>query len=117
LQPPKSAKHTIAVLLPCRERGSRTTKQWLRRLQNYLSASHKGNATKSVRIVTLFTCRARDVFASLDFANLFSGILSFEPRKIGGGPEEEIRQQYQVKTMVELVAEIVLSKQIITFFK
>ena len=84
----KNEKRTIAVLLPCRERGSKTTKQWLKRLQNYLSetslASQRLNVTlKSVRIVTLFSCKAREVFSKLDFPNL-SGVLSFEPRKVGG---------------------------------
>ena len=88
-QRPKPQKRTIAVLLPCRERGSRTTQQWLRRLQNYLATSHnKSSATRSVRIVTLFTCKARAVFATLDIPNL-AGVLSFEPRKLSGGEGDE----------------------------
>ena len=32
---------TLAVLLPCRERGSKLTKMWLRRLQQYLYYHYK----------------------------------------------------------------------------
>ena len=44
---PESSVKTLAVLLPCREKGSKTTKIWLRRLQQYLYYHHKGGRSQS----------------------------------------------------------------------
>ena len=71
---------TLAVLLPCREKGSKTTKIWLRRLQQYLYYHHKGQSPSSqFKILTLFSCHARHKLAIMERPDL-AGILSFEPR-------------------------------------
>jgi hypothetical protein len=51
-----------------------------------------------VRIVTLFSCKAREIFARLDVPNL-SGILSFEPRKVGGArdPDQDPDETPKIK--------------------
>ena len=71
---------TLAVLLPCREKGSKTTKIWLRRLQQYLYYHYKSGQSKSkFKILTLFSCHARERLAIMERPDL-AGILSFEPR-------------------------------------
>ena len=88
---------TLAVLLPCREKNSKVTKMWLRRLQQYLyyhyknkesamdsseeSGNHENSSVKKPRfkILTLFSCKARERLALMERPDL-AGILSFEPR-------------------------------------
>ena len=75
-----SEAKTLAVLLPCREKGSKTTKIWLRRLQQYLYYHYKSGQSKSqFKILTLFSCHARERLAIMERPDL-AGILSFEPR-------------------------------------
>ena len=74
------AEKTLAVLLPCREKGSKLTKVWLRRLQQYLYYHYKSGQSKSkFKILTLFSCHARERLAIMERPDL-AGILSFEPR-------------------------------------
>ena len=76
----KAESKTLAVLLPCREKGSKTTKIWLRRLQQYLYYHYKSGQSKSqFKILTLFSCHARERLAIMERPDL-AGILSFEPR-------------------------------------
>ena len=88
---------TLAVLLPCRERNSKVTKMWLRRLQQYLYYHYKNKAAMAAsesgqhenvsphskrprfKILTLFSCKARERLALMERPDL-AGILSFEPR-------------------------------------
>merc|ERR1712241_140535 len=73
-----SEAKTLAVLLPCREKGSKTTKIWLRRLQQYLYYHYKSGQSKSqFKILTLFSCHARERLAIMERPDL-AGILSFE---------------------------------------
>ena len=72
------------VLLPCRARGSKTTKKWLKRVQTYLRASSSSNKTK-IKIVTILSCKARQFLSTLETnEETFAGIVSFEPRSLGG---------------------------------
>ena len=83
-----SSVKTLAVLLPCREKGSKMTKIWLRRLQQYLYYHHKANNQNNedqFKILTLFSCHARHKLAIMERPDL-AGILSFEPRPAPGGP-------------------------------
>ena len=54
------------------------------RLQNYLRASSATNKTK-IKIVTILSCKARQFLSSLETnEETFAGIVSFEPRTLGG---------------------------------
>ena len=80
------------MLLPCRERGSKTTKAWLRKLQRYLhytKASYDDNDV-AFKLVTVFTCRARQILAGMspDSMRGLAGVVSFEPR-----PMAEVEQE------------------------
>ena len=75
---------TILVLLPCRERGTKATKQWLRVLQNHLRSS-SSSEKHNFKIVTVLSCKARQFLSTLEInEETFAGIVSFEPRTLGG---------------------------------
>ena len=86
----------MLLLLPCRERGSKTTKEWLRKLQRFLhyaKGSYKDAANrKKFKLITVFTCRARELLATLDTELIegLEGIISFEPRPIPGAPDGQL---------------------------
>ena len=83
----------VLLLLPCRERGSKTTKAWLRKLQRYLHYTKASYDDDDVafKLVTVFTCRARQILAGISPESMrgLAGVVSFEPRPMAGVEQEE----------------------------